>query len=121
MSLCFVGDTAVLASASYNNIVGLWHAMEGTRICEFTGSHVRCNMSASLQLVHSRATHLALCLGHIHNVNSVTASPDGAAVVSGSSDETFRVWEVADSRLGFLSFVCAFILTSVHVIACSIA
>ena len=48
-----------------------------------------------------------MCLGHTDQVLSVTASPDGAAVVSGSYDKTLRIWEVADSRLGIL-VVCVF-------------
>jgi WD40 repeat protein len=54
-SLCFVGDTAVLASAS--KTVCLWHATKGTRIREFTGSRARCSMSAMLRRVYAYTCH----------------------------------------------------------------
>jgi hypothetical protein len=65
-------------------------------------------MSAALRRVHAHAAYFVLSPGHTKDVFSVTASPDGAAVVSGSLDNTLRIWEAADSRLGFLVvFVCA--------------
>ncbi|KAF8672552.1 hypothetical protein RHS04_07771, partial [Rhizoctonia solani] len=34
--------------------------------------------------------------GHTHSVNSVTFTPDGTRLVSGSDDRTVRVWRVSD-------------------------
>src|SRR5208283_3203717 len=42
-----------------------------------------------------RQTHLALktLRGHLHSVNSVIFSPDGHRIVTGSWDQTAKVWE----------------------------
>jgi len=37
--------------------------------------------------------------GHIGLVNSVAISPDGKYVISGSDDNTVKVWELATGRL----------------------
>ena len=37
--------------------------------------------------------------GHTGDVNSVAISPDGEHVVSGSDDETIRIWNVATGKM----------------------
>ncbi|KAG2064452.1 prolyl oligopeptidase, partial [Suillus decipiens] len=37
-------------------------------------------------------------LGHTHNVKSVSFSPDGTRIVSGSDDETVRLWDIATGQ-----------------------
>lgn len=37
-------------------------------------------------------------LGHAGSVNSVAVTPDGAGVVSGSSDQTVRLWDIASGQ-----------------------
>jgi WD40 repeat protein len=41
---------------------------------------------------------LRLCEGHTDRVNSVAISPNGRFVLSGSSDNTMRLWELASGR-----------------------
>ena len=47
-----------------------------------------------------RQTHLALktLRGHVSPVESVTFSPDGRRIATGSSDNTAKVWEAASGR-----------------------
>jgi WD40 repeat protein len=37
--------------------------------------------------------------GHTGGVNSVAFSPDGAHIVSGSSDKTIRIWDAATGKV----------------------
>jgi serine/threonine protein kinase len=47
-----------------------------------------------------RQSHLSLktLRGHLHSVNSVIFSPDGHRIVTGSWDQTAKVWEAASGR-----------------------
>ena len=42
---------------------------------------------------------LSLLTGHTDDVNSVSFSPDGQTLASGSSDETLRLWDVGTGRV----------------------
>jgi WD40 repeat protein len=44
----------------------------------------------------SLGKELLSCKGHTNTINSVAFSPDGKRLVSGSADNTVRVWKLAD-------------------------
>ena len=51
--------------------------------------------------LYDTVTHqeVARLTGHTREVRSVSFSPDGLTLASGSSDETVRLWDVADGTL----------------------
>src|SRR5262249_24511735 len=40
-----------------------------------------------------------ICKGHSNNINTLSFSPDGARLASGSVDKTARVWDAATGKL----------------------
>ena len=66
-------DESLLAGASLDAVVRLWHASDGS-------------------------DYLSL-IGHSDRVNTVAFSPDGKILASGSDDSTIRLWQVADGAL----------------------
>ena len=47
------------------------------------------------QMAHGLLIYLVLH-GHTHGINSVAISPDGSKVVTGSYDQTAKIWNMAD-------------------------
>ena len=62
------------------------------------------------------ASHSVVFRGHELSVTSVAFTPDGRFVVSGSDDETVRVWSIAD---GTCTHTLAGHKTPIHAIAVS--
>jgi hypothetical protein len=77
-----------------NNIVRLWQLLEETQASPDRGFE---------WYYWQRHTHLALktLRGHLAIVTSAAFSPDGQRMVTGSLDNTAKVWEVANRRLLF--------------------
>lgn len=73
-SVAYSPDGTLIASASRDNTIILWHAATGKPA-------------------------LPPLEGHTDYVNSVAFSPDGEMLVSGSADGTLRLWNVATGEL----------------------
>src|SRR2546425_13038842 len=56
-----------------------------------------CRPAPNAQAAASRV-ELRIQQGHSRGVDSVALSPDGRSVLTGSSDETARLWDVATGR-----------------------
>jgi energy-coupling factor transporter ATP-binding protein EcfA2 len=54
----------------------------------------------NLQRAIEADRELFLCLGHENRVNSVAFSPDGQMIVSGSDDNTVRLWDIQGNPIG---------------------
>jgi len=69
-----------------------------THCCKITGSHCSHMECRRARHIVGRVKRYLRSLLHTRRVNSVTFSPDGKRITSGSDDESSRVWDAESGR-----------------------
>ena len=94
-SVNFAPNNNTIVSACYGGTIKVWHAGESL---QFSPSY---HPLPSDTLIVCRAASLELKTekqnAHSDWIQSVAFSPDGKTIVSGSDDETIRVWDAGES------------------------
>ncbi|RXW24196.1 hypothetical protein EST38_g1638 [Candolleomyces aberdarensis] len=133
-SIAFSPDGRKLVSGSHDGILILWDTTEGTIVCEpFTGHRSGVTSVAfsprGHRILSSSCDNTLLVWdaesalqggeeypltpfldipAHQDNVKSVAFSPDGSRIVSGSDDETIRLWDAATGEaISDIRFHCS--------------
>ena len=75
-------DFKQIATGSFDKSIKIWDAAAGTLVKEIKGLDEKTSPK-----------------GHHEGVFSVAFSPDGKQIISGSSDRTIKVWNVADGAM----------------------
>lgn len=127
LSVSFSRDGNTIASANYGNTVKMWDAHTGNllnTLTDYTNSTWCVSFSPDGKtlamgnvdrLSHTKnTTHIqdtvqvrdaqtgdliSTFIGHTDSIRSISFSPDGKTIVSGSSDRTARVWDVQTGDL----------------------
>jgi WD40 repeat protein len=99
-------DGKQLVSSSFDKTLKLWDAASGNVVREFKAYKPAEPAVTNRETVATAAGALAYLVpdkppenGHRDSVFSVAFSPDGKFLVSGGSDRTIKVWNVADSKV----------------------
>ena len=99
-SVAFSPDGSILASGSKDDTIRLWNVdLErdtGPVLWDLeTGQQV----ANTREEVNNTQRLLKIFEGHKDEVNSISFSPDGSILASGSDDNTIRLWDVATGQL----------------------
>ncbi|MDE2887843.1 MAG: hypothetical protein OXR72_06480 [Gemmatimonadota bacterium] len=111
LSMAFLRDGANLATGSYYGSVKLWNIATGSTSTTYEGKSNEClafspdgSMFATMQnksvKLYDMSTGdiVATFEGHNHFVTSVSFTPDGKSLASGSYDGTILLWDLARYR-----------------------
>ena len=91
-SVALSPDGQTLASGSGDTTIHLWNA----NIME---SEVLWSLETGEQVEENTDQLLIILEGHKGSINSITFSPDGQTLASGSWDETIRLWNINTGKL----------------------
>ena len=100
-SVAFSPDGKMIASVYKSNIVRLWHFDAAYSQIPLSQDSLldRLSFKHTVRLWDVATGRDILTLtGHTDDVNSVSFSPDGKTLASGSDDDTIRLWDVATGR-----------------------
>lgn len=145
-SLSFSADGTKLASSSQDSTIRIWETATGRQIHCLTGlggneivafspagDLLACSAGTdgSIRLldlsVPQPETQLRTLSGHVHEPVSISFSPDGKRLVSSSSDQSIRLWDIQRGKEvavfkaheSYVNFV-KFSPTGRHFLSCSI-
>ena len=91
-SVAFSPDGQTLASGSWDETIRLWNA-------NITESGVLWDLGTGEQIKENTDRFLRTLEGHKDSINSITFSPDGRTLASGSVDKTIRLWNINTGEL----------------------
>ena len=93
MSVAFSPDGTTIVSGSYDKTIKVWDAGVWT----LTPPTLSPNLSAPTLAAASLELKTEKQSAHSDFVRSVAFSPDGKTIVSGSDDQTIKVWDAGAS------------------------
>lgn len=89
-SVAFSRDGAQVATASYDQTIKLWDAATGEELRTLDGEvHVESPTGQPVTFYH----------GHRHFIESLAYGPRSESIVTGSWDNTLKVWDLNDGRV----------------------
>ena len=96
-SISFSPDGQVLASGSGDDTIRLWDVSTDESLHPLSGYTDTDDVERVVLISSGKVTGIIL-RGHTANVNSVSFSPDGQTLASGSNDDTVRLWDVSTGK-----------------------
>jgi WD40 repeat protein len=90
-AVTFSPDGKTLASCSHDSLIRLWDV----QTIDFEQSNT-ANMAEISRFSHVSETCLKTLRGHLSRVWTISFSPDGQMLASGSDDQTIRLWNAHD-------------------------
>ena len=96
LSVGYSPDGAKVVSSGYDGTLKVWDAGTPARPIP----HLAQNLSAPTLAAASLELKAEKQSAHSDRVTSVAFSPDGKTIVSGSDDQTIKVWDAGTSTAG---------------------
>ncbi|TGO17002.1 hypothetical protein BPAE_0455g00010 [Botrytis paeoniae] len=94
-SVAFSPDGKQVVSRSYDNTVQLWDTTTGLQIQPTLKGHTDWVLSVAFS---PDIKQIPTLNGHTSSINSIAFSPDGKQVISGSNNNTIRLWDTVTGQ-----------------------
>ena len=99
-AVAFSSDGKCVVSGSDDMTLKTWDASTGALLSTFSGHSFRCVFPCVFPLIVFALLVLSRVLTcACHSVTSVAYSSDGKTIVSGSNDETVKIWNASTGEL----------------------